>query len=72
MCYPFHGKLYVQDGKVIDSSQSLEQIISMNWLEENVLDSIHVYDELITVNMVGGASLCFEKTVFESGLYWSR
>ena len=58
LCRPFRGKLYAQDGRVMDGDLSPEQIISMDWLVENVVGSIPVYDELTdlgkaTVDMVG-------------------
>ena len=58
LCHPFRGQLYAQDGRVMDGDLSAEQIISMDWLVENVVGSIPVYDELsdlgkATVDMVG-------------------
>ena len=58
LCRPFRGQLYAQDGRVMDGDLSPEQIISMDWLVENVVGSIPVYDELTdlgkaTVDMVG-------------------
>ena len=58
LCRPFRGKLYAQDGRVMDGDLSAEQIISMDWLVENVMGSIPVYDQLsdlgkATVDMVG-------------------
>lgn len=56
--YPFQGVLYTQDGKQLSGDISPEQIISMDWLVENVEGTIPVYDELTdmgkaTVDMVG-------------------
>ena len=58
LCRPFRGKLYAQDGRVMDGDLSAEQIISMDWLVENVEGSIPAYDQLTdmgkaTVDMVG-------------------
>ena len=58
LCRPFRGKLYAQDGRVMDGDLSAEQIISMDWLVENVVGSIPTYDQLTdlgkaTVDMVG-------------------
>ena len=58
LCDPFRGKLYGQDGKAKGSDPGPEQIIGMDWLEENVVGSIPAYDELTdigkaTVDMVG-------------------
>ncbi len=58
ICRPFRGKLYAQGGKEMDGDLSPEQIISMDWLCENVIGSIPAYDQLTdlgkaTVDMVG-------------------
>ena len=58
LCRPFRGKLYAQDGRVMDGDLSAEQIINMDWLVENVEGSIPVYDQLTdlgkaTVDKVG-------------------
>lgn len=48
-CDPFRGPLYAQDGRQIAKAEqalSVEQIIGMDWLAENVIGSIPVYDEL--------------------------
>ena len=58
---PFQGPLYAQGGKkVLGAEQSLsaEQIIGMDWLNENITGAIPVYEELTetgkaTVDMVG-------------------
>ena len=46
---PFRGPLFNQEGKEIIGDQqtlSLEQIINMDWLVENVVGRIPLYDEL--------------------------
>lgn len=58
ICRPFRGKLYAQGGREMDGDLSPEQIISMDWLCENVIGSIPAYDQLTdlgkaTVDMVG-------------------
>ena len=58
LCYPFQGVLYTQDGRQLSGDLSPEQIISMDWLVENVEGAIPVYEELTdmgkaTVDMVG-------------------
>ena len=58
LCRPFRGKLYAQDGRVMDGDLSAEQIISLDWLVENVEGSIPEYSQLTdlgkaTVDMVG-------------------
>ena len=58
LCRPFRGKLYAQDGRVMDGDLSAEQIISMDWLVENVVGFIPEYGQLTdlgkaTVDMVG-------------------
>lgn len=58
---PFTGPLHTQDGWRVaecDCQLGLEQIINMDWLVENVVGSIPVYDQLnavgkATVDMVG-------------------
>ena len=58
---PFLTPFYIQSGEIIGSRQSeltLEQIISMDYLVDNVVGSIPTYDELSpvgqeTVDMVG-------------------
>ena len=58
---PFLTPFYTQSGEIIGSRQhelSLEQIISMDYLADNVIGSIPTYDELsdvgkATVDMVG-------------------
>ena len=58
---PFLTPFYTQSGEIIGSRQhelSLEQIISMDYLVDNVIGSIPTYDELsdvgkATVDMVG-------------------
>ena len=58
---PFLTTFYIQSGEIIGSRQSeltLEQIISMDYLVDNVVGSIPTYDELSpvgqeTVDMVG-------------------
>ncbi|MBQ7144203.1 MAG: BMP family ABC transporter substrate-binding protein [Oscillospiraceae bacterium] len=60
-CQPFRGPLFANDGKAIEGWQgtlSVEQIIGMDWLNENVVGAIPAYDELseigkATVDMVG-------------------
>lgn len=56
--YPFRGKLYAQNGKVLEGDLTPEQIICMDWLAENIVGSIPEYDELsetgkATVDLVG-------------------
>ena len=49
LCDPFRGPIYAQDGRQIvraEQTLSVEQIISMDWLAENVIGSIPVYEEL--------------------------
>ena len=49
LCQPFTGPLYDQAGQVVlDKGKTLtpEQIIDMNWLNENVAGSIPTYSEL--------------------------
>ena len=46
---PFSGPIYTQSGKVIDSEGyglSLDQIINMDWLADNVVGVIPNYDQL--------------------------
>ncbi len=49
-CRPFYDPAISEDGKVqwntIDQSLSFEEIITMDYLEENVVGSIPVYEEL--------------------------
>lgn len=48
-CDPFRGPLYAQGGRQIAQAEqtlSAEQIIGMDWLAENVIGAIPVYDEL--------------------------
>ena len=60
-CNPFCGPIYAQDGRVFDGEDhllSMEQIIGMDWLVENVDGEIPHYGELTetgkaTVDMVG-------------------
>lgn len=50
LCYPFFGPLVTQSGKkVLDSLSStipVEQIISMDWLLDNVVGDIPAYEQL--------------------------
>lgn len=50
LCYPFFGPLVTQEGKtVLDSLSStipVEQIISMDWLLDNVVGEIPAYEQL--------------------------
>lgn len=50
LCYPFFGPLATQEGKtVLDSLSStipVEQIISMDWLLDNVVGEIPAYEQL--------------------------
>ena len=48
VCEPFKGPLYSQDGKVLEANHTLspEQIINMDYLVENVIGEIPVYDQL--------------------------
>jgi hypothetical protein len=50
LCHPFFGPLVTQSGrKVLDSLSStipVEQIISMDWLLDNVVGDIPVYEQL--------------------------
>lgn len=59
-CEPFRGPLYAQGGKVLEEDRALtpEEIIAMDYLEENVVGAIPAYEELTdmgkaTVDMVG-------------------
>lgn len=48
-CHPFSGEIRAQDGTVYgrrDGALSVEQIINMDWLAENVIGSIPSYHEL--------------------------
>jgi basic membrane lipoprotein Med (substrate-binding protein (PBP1-ABC) superfamily) len=61
VCNPFRGPLYTQDGRLVAKEQEsleLEEIISMDWLVENIDGSIPAYEELndmgkATVGIVG-------------------
>ena len=58
LCRPFRGTLYAQGGKEMEGDLTTEQIISMDWLVENIKGSIPVYDQLTdlgkaTVDLVG-------------------
>jgi len=56
-CRPFRGPLYTQDGrKLIGKTETLstEQIISMDWLSDNIVGSIPAYEEL---NEIGKATV---------------
>lgn len=61
ICVPFRGPLYAQDGRLIagaEQSLSVEQIIGMDWLAENITGAIPSYEELseigkATVGIVG-------------------
>ena len=50
LCYPFFGPLATQEGKtVLDSISStipVEQVISMDWLLDNVVGEIPAYEQL--------------------------
>jgi hypothetical protein len=50
LCYPFFGPLVTQEGKtVLDSISStipVEQVISMDWLLDNVVGEIPAYEQL--------------------------
>ena len=64
--YPFRGKLYAQNGRVLDGNLTPEQIIGMDWLAENIVGSIPDYHELsetgkATVDMVGVEAVSKEK-----------
>ena len=66
LCYPFRGKLYAQDGRVLDGDLTPEQIIGMDWLAENIVGSIPEYHELnetakATVDLVGVEAVVKEK-----------
>ena len=66
---PFRGPLFNQEGKEIIGDQqtlSLEQIINMDWLVENVVGRIPLYDELddtgkATADVVGLEAVTGEK-----------
>ena len=48
-CDPFSGPIYAQNGSQIAKAEhmlTVEEIISMDWLAENVIGSIPVYEEL--------------------------
>ena len=61
ICNPFRGPLHTQDGRVIDGVGhflSLEQIINMDWLVDNVIGALPPYEALTdeaktTVDIVG-------------------
>ena len=60
VCEPFQGPLYAQEGKVLEENCALspEQIINMDYLAENIIGEIPVYDQLTelgkaTVDTVG-------------------
>lgn len=61
ICNPFRGPLTTQDGRIIDGERhflSLEQIIRMDWLVDNVVGDIPTYEQLsdegkATVDIVG-------------------
>lgn len=62
ICHPFYGPLTTQEGYTVDGNDnhilSLEQIINMDWLADNVIGTIPVYQELTdegkdTVDLVG-------------------
>ena len=60
ICNPFHGPLYTRSGQVLENDQLLTpaEIISMDYLMENVVGEIPQYEELsdmgkATVDMVG-------------------
>lgn len=60
-CDPFHGPFRLQDGRVMAGDNqgiSLEQVIGMDWLVDNVVGAIPAYEELddaakATVGIVG-------------------
>lgn len=68
-CDPFRGPLYAQGGRQTAKDEqvlSAEQIIGMDWLAENVIGAIPVYDELnetgkTTVGIAGVESSAKEK-----------
>ena len=68
-CDPFCGPLYAQDGRQIEKAEqtlSVEQIIGMDWLAENVIGSIPVYEELneigkTTVGIAGVEKIVADK-----------
>ena len=61
ICNPFRGPLHTQDGQIIDGVGhflSLEQIINMDWLVDNVIGALPPYETLTdeaksTVDIVG-------------------
>jgi basic membrane lipoprotein Med (substrate-binding protein (PBP1-ABC) superfamily) len=61
VCDPFRGPLYAQDGRLLAAngeSLTLEEIINMDWLVENIVGNIPAYQELndmgkATVGIVG-------------------
>ena len=58
LCRPFRGTLYAQGGREMKGDLTTEQIITMDWLMENVEGSIPSYDQLTdvgkaTVDQVG-------------------
>lgn len=61
LCRPFRGPLYDQKGRMVlgaDQELTSQQIIEMNWLNENVVGTVPAYDDLTeigkaTVDMVG-------------------
>lgn len=62
-CEPFRGPLTAQDGSTVigeDQTLSLEQIMGMDWLVDNIVGSIPAYEELddigrATVGIMGVA-----------------
>ena len=58
-CDPFRGPLYAQNGRLVEEHiTDPEFIISMDWLNENIVGEIPVYTELdetgkATVDIVG-------------------
>lgn len=49
ICRPFRGPFHAQNGDVIDSERqglNFEQIITMDWLAENIVGSIPAYEQL--------------------------
>ena len=48
-CDPFRGPLYAQDGHKVEAAHQTfgpEQIMAMDWLNENIIGSIPAYEEL--------------------------
>ena len=43
--HPFKGKIYTQTGKALDSELTMEQIMHMDWLAENIVGTLPLLEE---------------------------